>query len=243
MPEGYSRVCAISEIPASGRLSVYVDDRALLVLRIGENLYAIEDVCTHDGQPLTNGPLNGTEITCPRHGARFDVQTGKQLCMPATSPIPRFAVKVEGNDVLVGPEVEGDLPPAPHVATVATAEVANPAPSVAADPTTAAPTAPVQAPDESALLSALKNVIDPELMINVVDLGLVYAVQLNGEKVLAEMTLTSPACPAGPQIITQAKMALELVEGVKEATIKLVMSPPWSPDRMTDEARDKLGIF
>ena len=98
-------------------------------------------------------------------------------------------------------------------------------------------------PDELALLEALKEVIDPELMINVVDLGLVYSIQQDEEKVKVEMTLTSPACPAGPQIVQQSKLALEKVEGVKEAEIKLVLSPPWSPDRMTDEARDQLGIF
>jgi metal-sulfur cluster biosynthetic enzyme len=97
--------------------------------------------------------------------------------------------------------------------------------------------------DELALLEALKDVIDPELMINVVDLGLVYNVQQEGEKVLVEMTLTSPACPAGPQIVEQAKLALEKIEGVKSVEVKLVLSPPWSPDRMTDEARDHLGIF
>src|SRR5579871_989500 len=98
-------------------------------------------------------------------------------------------------------------------------------------------------PDEVTLLETLKQVVDPELMINVVDLGLVYSVNQEDDKVNVEMTLTSPACPAGPQILSQAKMALENLEGVSEANIKLVMSPPWSPDRMTDEARDQLGIF
>jgi metal-sulfur cluster biosynthetic enzyme len=86
-------------------------------------------------------------------------------------------------------------------------------------------------------------VVDPELMINIVDLGLVYSVDQNESRVTVEMTLTSPACPAGPQIIQQAKMALENLEDVDQAEIKLVMTPPWTPDRMTDEARDHLGIF
>jgi metal-sulfur cluster biosynthetic enzyme len=100
-------------------------------------------------------------------------------------------------------------------------------------------------PDDAALLDALKQVVDPELMINIVDLGLVYSVNSDEEegKVFVEMTLTSPACPAGPQIINQSKMVLEQLDGVKEASITLVMSPPWSPERMTDEARDQLGIF
>ena len=98
-------------------------------------------------------------------------------------------------------------------------------------------------PDEVAMLDALKEVIDPELMINIVDLGLVYALHQEEEKVNVDLTLTSPACPAGPQIVQQAKLALEKLEGVKEVNIKLVLTPPWTPDRMTDEARDQLGIF
>lgn len=98
-------------------------------------------------------------------------------------------------------------------------------------------------PDDAALIDALRQVVDPELMINVVDLGLVYSINQTDRKVLVEMTLTSPACPAGPQIISQAKMSLEKLPGVDLAEIKLTMSPPWTPDRMTDDARDQLGIF
>lgn len=99
---------------------------------------------------------------------------------------------------------------------------------------------------DDALVDALKQVIDPELNINIVDLGLVYEIQRAEEekgKVTVSMTLTSPACPAGPQIITQAKMALERLDDVDEATIQLTMTPPWSPELMTDDARDELGIF
>jgi metal-sulfur cluster biosynthetic enzyme len=99
------------------------------------------------------------------------------------------------------------------------------------------------APDDATLIDALRTVIDPELMINIVDLGLVYSINQTERKVLVEMTLTSPACPAGPQIISQAKMALEKISGIDAAEIKLTMSPPWTPDRMTDDARDQLGIF
>lgn len=97
--------------------------------------------------------------------------------------------------------------------------------------------------DDGALIEALREVIDPELMINIVDLGLVYSINHTDRKAQVEMTLTSPACPAGPQIIMQSKMALEKVDGIDIAEIKLVMSPPWTPARMTDEARDQLGIF
>ena len=99
------------------------------------------------------------------------------------------------------------------------------------------------APGEGDLLDALRKVIDPELMINVVDLGLVYAIVLDGSTAKVEMTLTSPACPAGPQIVQQSKQSLERVPGISTAEIKLVLSPPWTPDRMTDEARDQVGFF
>lgn len=97
--------------------------------------------------------------------------------------------------------------------------------------------------DENKLIDALKQVIDPELMINIVDLGLVYDISRDEQNVKVQMTLTSPACPAGPQIIHQAKMALERLSDVDEAQIQLVMTPPWTPERMTDDARDQLGIF
>ena len=101
-------------------------------------------------------------------------------------------------------------------------------------------------PAESDLVDALKTVIDPELGVNIVDLGLVYEVTpptegADGAKVL--MSLTSPACPAGPQIVANARAAVERVEGVGECDVTLTMDPPWTPERMTDDARDELGIF
>ena len=98
-------------------------------------------------------------------------------------------------------------------------------------------------PDQEAILEALRTVKDPELNVNIVDLGLVYTVQAREEEVDVEMTLTSPACPAGPQIIREAVGALEGMDGVSKANVKLVMSPPWTTERMTDAARDELGIF
>jgi metal-sulfur cluster biosynthetic enzyme len=96
---------------------------------------------------------------------------------------------------------------------------------------------------DAELIEALRQVIDPELMVNIVDLGLVYSINQTERKVAVEMTLTSPACPAGPQLVQQAKMALERLPDVDEASITITLSPPWTPARMTDEARDQLGIF
>jgi metal-sulfur cluster biosynthetic enzyme len=100
---------------------------------------------------------------------------------------------------------------------------------------------------EEAAREALKQVIDPELFVNIVDLGLVYLVEVqeadDKQDVKIEMTLTSPACPAGPQLISQAQQVLGALEGVGNVEVKMVMVPPWTPDRMTEDARDQLGIF
>ncbi len=101
---------------------------------------------------------------------------------------------------------------------------------------------------EEQVREELKKVIDPELFVNIVDLGLVYVVNLEPTEegkanVVIEMTLTSPACPAGPQLIGNSKQTVQQLEGVQNVEVKIVMDPPWSPDRMTDDARDQLGIF
>ena len=100
---------------------------------------------------------------------------------------------------------------------------------------------------EESVREALKTVIDPELFVNIVDLGLVYVVSVAEEEeksnVTIEMTMTSPACPAGPQLLQGSKDAIGRLEGVGKVEVKLVMTPPWTPDRMTEDARDQLGIF
>ena len=98
-------------------------------------------------------------------------------------------------------------------------------------------------PDQEAILNALRTVKDPELNLNVVDLGLVYAIATHDDQVDVEMTLTTPACPAGPEMLRNAVTALEAVPGITKANVRLVMSPPWSPEKMTDAARDELGFF
>ena len=102
---------------------------------------------------------------------------------------------------------------------------------------------------EDKVREALKAVIDPELYVNIVDLGLIYVVNVQDAKedgrhdVQIEMTMTSPMCPAGPQLVAGAKGAIEGLEEVDTAEVKVVMDPPWSQDMMTEDARDQLGIF
>ena len=102
--------------------------------------------------------------------------------------------------------------------------------------------------EEGHIREELKKVIDPELFVNIVDLGLIYVVDFeDGEdgtqNVKIEMTMTSPMCPAGPQLISQSKQVVSQLEGVGEVEVKIVLEPAWTPDRMTDDARDQLGIF
>lgn len=94
----------------------------------------------------------------------------------------------------------------------------------------------------------LKKVIDPELFVNIVDLGLIYVVDLqevdDGKvDVNVEMTMTSPMCPAGPQLVANSRQVIEAIESVGKVEIKVVMDPPWTPERMSEDARDQLGIF
>ena len=105
------------------------------------------------------------------------------------------------------------------------------------------PTDSGQGPDQEIVLTALKAVKDPEIGVNIVDLGLVYTVATREGEIDVEMTLTSPACPAGPQIVREATEVIESLQGVSKANVKLVMSPPWSPDRMSEDARDELGMY
>ena len=102
---------------------------------------------------------------------------------------------------------------------------------------------------EDKVFEELKKVIDPELFVNIVDLGLIYVVDIKdaeeeGKKdVFIDMTMTSPACPAGPQLIGNSKNVVSQLEEVNNVEVKIVMDPPWTPDKMTEDAKDQLGIF
>jgi len=97
----FQRVCGVRDLPEGGKRVVEVGDRLVALFRVDGQFYAIDDMCTHDGGPLAEGSLEGHTIICPRHGARFDVRTGRVLSMPATQDTPAHEVKVEGDDVLV----------------------------------------------------------------------------------------------------------------------------------------------
>jgi metal-sulfur cluster biosynthetic enzyme len=88
---------------------------------------------------------------------------------------------------------------------------------------------------------ALANVIDPELGLDFVELGLVYAIEVDGGEVNIEFTLTSPGCPIGPQVSEQMKEFVSELPGVERVLPKMVFTPPWTPDLMSEEAKFALG--
>ena len=103
--------------------------------------------------------------------------------------------------------------------------------------------APADGSVEDAVLEQLKNVIDPELGINIVDLGLVYEVAVEDKTVHIEYTLTTMGCPIGPLIESQMKQLVAQVDGVEDFEAEMVFSPPWTPDKMSEEAKAALGMF
>ena len=94
---------------------------------------------------------------------------------------------------------------------------------------------------EEDVKDALTNVIDPELGLDFVELGLVYGVEVDGGKVDITFTLTTPACPIGPQVSEQMIEFVGELEGVEEVNPNMVFTPPWSPDRMSEDAKFALG--
>ena len=117
------------------------------------------------------------------------------------------------------------------------APVPNPAPNPAPAP---------GLPTKESVLEALRPVHDPELMISIVDLGLVYDVEVldAGKKLEVKMTLTSPGCPIGPELMAAVDHTARMVPGVSDVHVQLVWDPPWDPTKMASElAREQLGIW
>jgi 3-phenylpropionate/trans-cinnamate dioxygenase ferredoxin subunit len=90
-----------NDVAAGEAAVVEAGGKRLALCNTGEGLYAIDDVCTHDGGPLDQGKLDGVQIECPRHGARFDVTTGRALCLPAVRPVRTYPVRVHNGTVEV----------------------------------------------------------------------------------------------------------------------------------------------
>lgn len=101
---------------------------------------------------------------------------------------------------------------------------------------------------EDLVWAQLKTCFDPEIPVNIVDLGLVYSLELTptesgGHSVTVQMTLTAPGCGMGPIIANEARQKILTIDGIAEASVDLVWDPPWSPDRISEEGRKKLGMI
>jgi len=265
----FVRVAAVSELADPGKMLVEVDGDLVALFHVAGRFHAIDDVCTHDGGPLVDGELADHTIACPRHGAKFDIRTGAALTMPAVRPTRSHEVKVEDGQVYVRLREHGAADgPAAHAmpgvpaasATAPSASTASPSaagPGVTSPAEASSPTAAATGESmlgkplsEEVVREILKDVKDPELFVNIVDLGLIYGVTLaaaaetpSKKQISVDMTMTSPACPAGPQLIADTKRALGRHADVAGVEVRIVMDPPWTPDRMTEAARDQLGIF
>jgi 3-phenylpropionate/trans-cinnamate dioxygenase ferredoxin subunit len=95
-------VGSVEEIKEGERLFIEIDDKPIVILNISGHYYAIADVCSHDDGPVGEGSLERFEIICPRHGARFDVRTGKVLALPAFVDIPAYPIRLVGDQIEIG---------------------------------------------------------------------------------------------------------------------------------------------
>jgi 3-phenylpropionate/trans-cinnamate dioxygenase ferredoxin subunit len=98
---GFVRVCSLSEVPDEGALGVEIDDTPVAVVRAGDEVFALRDVCSHAEVALSEGEVYDHTIECWLHGSCFDLRSGKPTNPPATQPVPTYRVKIEGDDVYV----------------------------------------------------------------------------------------------------------------------------------------------
>ena len=195
---------------------------------------------------MGEGRLCDHAIACPRHGAKFDVRTGKALTMPATENTVAHEVRVEGDNVRACEKHE-------HI------PVCHGCVSLEAGDARKMDTAdravdrrelkePAMAVTEEALREQLKTVYDPELFVNIVDLGLVYRVEPQPRDdgttdVKMEMTMTSPMCPAGPQMIGQSKLVLKQLPGVNDVERQDRPGPALVPGQDDRRSPGPIGDF
>ena len=250
MSEGFVKVASVGEIPMGGLKEVRLDDRTLAIFHLDDGYYAIEDVCTHDGGPLAEGILEGDIIECPRHGARFDLKTGAVLSLPAVAPVPTIEVRVVGEEIQLKWPADSAgatqapttthtrhssaapaTPPVPAVAeSAAPAAAVTPAPETTTTPAATTSSAPSQ--QEMAVRSALETVMDPEIGLSVIDLGLIRTVDVQPGRTRVDMLLTTPFCPYAPQMIADVKQAAQSV--VPQDCDVEILPDAWSPEMMPD---------
>ena len=98
----FYEIAAVDDLPDGKRIFVEIGENYLVVFNVGGKLFAIEDLCSHDDGPIGDGELEGYEVVCPRHGARFDLRTGKALTFPAVEDIPAYPIQIKDGKIQVG---------------------------------------------------------------------------------------------------------------------------------------------
>jgi 3-phenylpropionate/trans-cinnamate dioxygenase ferredoxin subunit len=101
VPDTYVRACALTDVPEDGALGVEVQDTPVAIIRVGGEIFALHDVCSHEEVPLSEGEIYDHTVECWLHGSCFDLRTGAPTGPPATQPVPVYPVKVENGDVYV----------------------------------------------------------------------------------------------------------------------------------------------
>ena len=130
------------------------------------------------------------------------------------------------DDALTAPNPGGEQPAGPEASTTVSADAVQPDGGITPD----------------LVKLALRRVKDPEVNLNIVDMGLIYAVRIDGTDVSVDMSLTTPACPSGPEIMKDAEDQLKSLDGVGKVELNLVWSPPWGPQRIEPRVRAYLGF-
>jgi 3-phenylpropionate/trans-cinnamate dioxygenase ferredoxin subunit len=95
-------VADVNDLPSGERLFVTIDNAQIIIFNLAGGLYAIGDVCSHDGNVLDDAPVEGHEVVCPRHGARFNIEDGKAVSLPAVVDIPSYPVRIKDRQIEVG---------------------------------------------------------------------------------------------------------------------------------------------
>ena len=152
---------------------------------------------------------------------------------------PATGLSASGQSATGTPATEAVEPPA---ASPAAGPADGPRPAPAAEAVAAARQAAAEAPTVDQVKLALRKVKDPELSLNIVDLGLVYDIRVEGPVVDIDMSLTSPGCPSGPEIMTEAEQAVRAIPEVEDVKVNLVWSPYWTPERIEPRVRAYMGF-
>ncbi len=186
--------------------------------------------------PLRNRPHKPPLRRPPPDILQLAMTDSHAVTTPSPTPVAAGANTAAGVPAsgTPNPAAPGTAPTAPTAATA-------PATSAPADANAAVvPTDESITPDQVRM--ALRRVKDPELNLNIIDLGLVYDIRVDGSAVTVDMSLTSPGCPSGPEIMGDAERQARAIPGVTAATINLVWTPFWSPDRIEPRVRAYLGM-